>query len=211
MSTELFPNTRLYQTGYCVIFAKNITPGELLTRVTDRTLQPTPVSREEADTITMLDEDISEDDLPDLDTDGLQAAGLLDGDGPLLRAAAHGDWSFVIESEGPYLADTEVLKAVSRDTTALSACELESGSSWIAYAENEECLSSFDPLFPDDDHGSNPHRLEQLTSFRAALSRGSRADAFENALQKIQQELRCAVPPETDAGRMLAIRISGSY
>ncbi|MER5384250.1 DUF6461 domain-containing protein [Streptomyces sp. NPDC002688] len=211
MSTEPFPNTRLYQTGYCVIFAKNITPGELLTRAAGRTVHPTSVSREEADTITMLDEDISEDDLPDLDTDDLQVAGLLDGNGPLLRAGTYGDWSFAIESEGPYLADTEMLKAVSHDTTALSAYELESGSSWIAYAENGECLSSFDPLFPDDDHGSNPHRLEQLTGFRAALSRGRRADAFENALQKIQQELRCAVPPETDAGRMLAIRISGSY
>src|SRR5690242_17751538 len=105
MSTEIFPNTRLYQTGYCVIFAKNITPDELLDRAGGGGLQPTPVSREEADTITMLDEDISEDDLPDLDTDHLQAAGLLDGDGPLLRAGAYGDWSFVIESEGPYLAD----------------------------------------------------------------------------------------------------------
>lgn len=211
MSTDIFPNTRLYPTGYCVIFAKNITPGELLARAAGRTLQPTPIGREEADTITMLDEDISEDDLPDLDPDALQAAGLLDADGPLLRAGQYGDWSFAVESEGPYLADVEVLRTVSRGTTALSACELESGSSWIAYAENGVCLSSFDPLFPDDEHGTDPSRLEQLTNFRQALSSGERADAFENALQKIQQELRCTVLPETDAGRMSAIRISGAY
>ncbi|MGW1537413.1 DUF6461 domain-containing protein [Streptomyces aureus] len=174
MSTDNFPNTRLYPTGCCAIFAKNITPGELLARAAGRTLQPTPIGREEADTITMLDEDITEDDLPDLDPDDLQAAGLLDADGPLLRAGTYGDWFFAVESEGPYLADAEVLKAVSRGTTALSACELESGPSWIAYAENGECLSSFDPLFPDDDHGELRTRSAEARTFLNTSSRTPR-------------------------------------
>ncbi|MFD4413589.1 hypothetical protein [Streptomyces sp. NPDC058476] len=76
------------------------------------------MSRTQAEIIVALGEDISEDDLPELDIDELHSAGILQDDGPLLRAGTHGDWSFVIEPEGPYLANDEVLKTVSHDTEA---------------------------------------------------------------------------------------------
>jgi hypothetical protein len=208
MSNEVFPNMRLYQFGYCAIFAKGISPYDLLTRAADASVQPMAVSRAEAEVITMRGDDISADDLPGLDPDALHEAGLLEGHRTLLRAAAHGDWSFGVEAEGVYLAADEILAAISRGTAALSVRESESGSSWIAYAEDGDILSSFDPLFPDDDYGQSTDRLEQLTRYREAINGGERADAFANAVRAIQRQLQCAVPAELDEHRMLAIGIA---
>ncbi|MGW7244598.1 DUF6461 domain-containing protein [Streptomyces sp. NPDC054804] len=208
MDTETFPNTQLYQFGYCAIFAKGMSPGELLSRAAGAPVQPTAVSRADAETITMLGADITEDDLPGLDADALREAGLLEGHSTLLRAGSQGDWSFVIEAESTYLAADAVLSAISHGTAALSLREIESGSSWIAYAENGDVLNSFDPLYPDTDYGKNPGRLEQLTGYREAIDNGERADAFISAARTIQHQLRCAVPPEADAGQMLAIGVA---
>ncbi|MET9088976.1 DUF6461 domain-containing protein [Streptomyces sp. NPDC004237] len=208
MSTETLPNMRLYQFGYCTIFAKDVSPVELLTRASGAPAQPIALSRAEAETITMLGEDLTEDDLPDLDADALAEAGLLAAGSTLLRAGTYGDWSFVIETESTYLAADEILAAISHGTAALSLREGESGSSWIAYAENGDLLSSFDPLYPDADYGTNPDRLAQLTGYREAITTGERAEAFVNAAHAIQQALRCAVPAAADADRMPAIRIA---
>ncbi|MFE6338760.1 DUF6461 domain-containing protein [Streptomyces sp. NPDC057798] len=210
MSMEIFPNTLLYEFGYCAIFAKGIAPADLLARATDGDTQPVTLSRVEADVIVARGEDADEEDLPDQDLDALYAAGLFD-DGPLLRAGSHGGWSFVIEAEGPYLADDEVLKAVSEGTVALAVRESESGSTWICYAENGDLLSSFDPLFPDQDYGTQPQVLEELTGHVEAIRAGQRPDAFTNAVGKIRQALHCTVPPEADAGPLLAVRIAGGY
>ncbi|PTM98221.1 hypothetical protein C7821_103435 [Streptomyces sp. VMFN-G11Ma] len=208
MSNETFPNMRLYPFGYCAIFVKGASPTELLARAAGTSAQPIALSRAEADIITMRGDDIGADDLPGLDTDGLREAGLLEGHGTVLRAGRHGDWSFAVEAEGVHLAADEILAAMSRDTVALSLRESDSGSSWIAYAEDGDILSSFDPLFPDDDYGNNTARLEQLTRYREAISGGQRADAFVNAVRAIQHALRCTVPAELDEHRMPAIGIA---
>ncbi|MEV7325652.1 DUF6461 domain-containing protein [Streptomyces sp. NPDC093970] len=208
MDTETFPNMQLYQFGYCAIFAKGMSPGELLSRAAGAPVQPTAVSRAEAETITMLGDDITEDDLPGLDADALREAGLLEGHNTLLRAGSHGDWSFVIEAETTYLAADAVLSAISHGTAALSLRETESGSTWIAYAENGDILNSFDPLYTDTDYGKNPDRLEQLTGYRKAINNGERADAFTSAARTIQQQLHCAVPLEVDAAQLPAIGIT---
>lgn len=210
MSMEAFPSTLLYEFGYCAIFAKDVSPAALLARASGGETRPVGLSRTEAEIIIERGEDVDEEDLPDQDLEDLHAAGMFD-DGPLLRAGSHGDWSFMIEPEGPYLADDEILKAVSKGTVALAMRESASGSSWIAYAENGDILSSFDPLFPDQDYGTQPRVLEERTGHREAIRAGQRADAFPNAVRKIQQELGCIIPPEADAGRLLAIRIAGSY
>ncbi|MDQ0955987.1 hypothetical protein QFZ24_009996 [Streptomyces phaeochromogenes] len=211
MSTSIFPNSQLYETGYCALFVRGVSPTELLTRVSGGEIQPVLVTRLEADAVKALGEDIDEDDVPELNVDELHSSGMLDNSGPLLRAGTHNNWSFVIESEGPYLASDEILAAASRDTVALSARLSETGSTWISYAENSEILSSFDPLFPQHDYGKRPATLEELTGFREAIDSGDRSEAYENAVRKIQQELQCAVPQEADAGRLLAVRIAGGY
>ncbi|MDQ1033098.1 hypothetical protein QF035_010680 [Streptomyces umbrinus] len=211
MSTSIFPNSQLYRTGYCALFVRGVSPTELLTRVSGGEIQPVLVTRLEADAVKALGEDIDEDDVPELNVDELHSSGMLDNSGPLLRAGTHNNWSFVIESEGPYLASDEILAAASRDTVALSARLSETGSTWISYAENSEILSSFDPLFPQHDYGKRPATLEELTGFREAIDSGDRSEAYENAVRKIQQELQCAVPQEADAGRLLAVRIAGGY
>lgn len=212
MSTSIFPNSQLYGTGYCALFVRGISPAELLTRVSGREIQPVPLTRLEVDAVKApLGEDIDEDDVPELNVDELHSSGMLGNSGPLLRAGTHNDWSFVIESEGPYLASDEIIAAASRDTVALSARLSETGSTWISYAENSEILSSFDPLFPQHDHGKRPATLEELTGFREAIDSGNRSEAYENAVRKIQQELQCAVPQEADAARLLAVRVAGGY
>jgi hypothetical protein len=211
VSTSIFPNSQLYGTGYCALFVRGVSPTELLTRVSGGEIQPVLVTRLEADAVKALGEDIDEDDVPELNVDELHSSGMLDNSGPLLRAGTHNNWSFVIESEGPYLASDEILAAASRDTVALSARLSETGSTWISYAENSEILSSFDPLFPQHDYGKRPATLEELTGFREAIDSGDRSEAYENAVRKIQQELQCAVPQEADAGRLLAVRIAGGY
>ncbi|MFF5011078.1 DUF6461 domain-containing protein [Streptomyces phaeochromogenes] len=211
MSTSVFPNSQLYGTGYCALFARGISPTELLTRVSGREIQPVLLTRLEADAIKSLGEDIDEEDVPDLNVDELHSSGMLDNSGPLLRAGIHGDWSFVVEPEGPYLASDEIFASVSRDTVALSARLSETGSTWISYAENSEILSSFDPLFPQHDYGKRPATLEELTGFREAIDSGDRSEAYENAVRKIQQELQCAVPQEADAAKLLAVRVAGVY
>lgn len=211
MSISIFPNSQLYGTGYCAFFVRGISPTELLTRVSGREIQPVPLTRLEADAIKALGEDIDEDDVPELNTDELNSSGMLQNSGPLLRAGTHGDWSFVVESEGPYLASDEILASVSRDTVALSVRVSEAGSTWISYAENSEILSSFDPLFPQHDYGKRPATLEELTGFREAIDSGDRSEAYENAFRKIQQELQCAMPQEADAAKLLAVRVAGVY
>ncbi|WP_405958497.1 DUF6461 domain-containing protein [Streptomyces phaeochromogenes] len=211
MSANTFPNSQLYDTGYCVLFVKNVSPAELLTRVSGGQIHSVPLARLEAEAIKALGEDVEEEDVPSLNVDELHSSGILDNSGPLLRSGTHGDWSFVVESEGPYLASDEILARVSRDTVALSARRIETGSTWISYAENGEIFSSFDPLFPQHDYGQHPAVLEELTGFREAIDSGNRSEAYENALRKIQQELQCAVPQEADAPRLLSIRIAGVY
>ncbi|MGI3225058.1 DUF6461 domain-containing protein [Streptomyces sp. GTA36] len=211
MNTSIFPNLQLYGTGYCALFARGISPTELLTRVSGSEIQPVLLTRLEADAIKALGEDIGEEDVLDLNVDELHSSGLLDSSGPLLRSGIHGDWSFVVESEGPYLASDEILAFVSRGAVALSVRLSEAGSTWISYAENSEILSSFDPLFPQHDYGKRPATLEELTGFREAIDSGDRSEAYDNAVRKIQKELRCAVPQEADAPRLLAVRITGGY
>ncbi|MFS8202572.1 DUF6461 domain-containing protein [Streptomyces sp. CWNU-52B] len=211
MSARIFPNSQLYGTGYCVLFVRDISPAELLAKAAGEKAWTTLLNRLEADAIKTFGEDIEEVDVPDLDVEELHSSGMLNNSGPLLRAGSYGDWSFVIESEGPYLASDEILASVSRGTAALSARLSETGSTWLAYAENGEILSSFDPLFPEQDYGKRPTVLEELTGYREAITGGDRAESYENAFRKIQQELACAAPLEVDAPRLLAVRITGVY
>lgn len=211
MSVNLFPNSRLYETGYCVIFAKGISAIELLTRVAKGRIHHIELTRMETEAIKMLGEDIEDDLVSELSMDELRGSGILADDGPLLRAGTCGEWSFVVESEGPYLAGEGILAKASRDTVALSAQLSETMAAWISYAESGEVASSFDPLFPDQDYGNRPGALEALTGYRQSIDSGERSESYENAFRKIQRELGCAVPQEIDSGRLPAIRIPGGY
>lgn len=211
MNTDIFPNSQSYETGYCALFARGISPAEILARAAGGSIHPILLNRLEAEAVKALGEDIEEEDIPDLNLDELRSSGVLDNSGPLLRSGSHGHWSFVIETEGPYLAREEVLESVSRSTVALSIRLSETSSAWISYAQDQEILSSFDPLFPEHDYGKRIEVLNQLTGYRAAIESGERSDAYENAIRKIQRELHCTIPAEADAGRLLAIRIAGGY
>ncbi|MFJ6628898.1 hypothetical protein GA0115250_13635 [Streptomyces sp. BvitLS-983] len=208
---SMFPNSQLYETGYCVIFARGINPAEILARVSGQKVFQFHLNRIEAEAIKALGEDIEEEDVPDLNLEELYESGILNNSGPLLRAGTYNDWSFAIESEGPYLADDRLLRTASQNTEAISARVSETGSKWISYAERGEILSSFDPLFPHHDYGSRPSILEGLTNYQEAISRGNRADSFENAFREIQHALNCAVPKEADALRLLTVRVAGAY
>ncbi|WP_406135325.1 DUF6461 domain-containing protein [Streptomyces sp. NBC_01089] len=211
MNTEIFPNSKIYENGYCVVFARGITPRELLARVTGRDIPPIFLSRSESDAVKAFGEDLSDDDIPDLDIEVLHSSKITGTDGPLIRAGSCGNWSFAIESEGPYLADVDILKSISRDTVVLAASETETAAAWISYLENGETLSSFDPLFPDNDYGKSPEVLERLTGHIEAIKNGDRTEAHVNAMRRIQESLDCAFPQNVDTGRLLAVRIAGGY
>ncbi|MEU8352282.1 DUF6461 domain-containing protein [Streptomyces sp. NPDC048845] len=209
MNTKTFPNSQLYRTGYCAMFARRVSPSDLLAKMTSRQIHPIPLNRMEAEAVKAFGGNIEEELIPDLDIGDLHLSGLLTEEGPLLRAGTYGDWSYVIESEGSYLTKEELLESASSGTVAFSARLAETGSSWISYAEDGKILSSFDPLFPYQDYGQRPEVLEALTGYRESIDSGDRSESYENALRKIQQELNCVVPHEADAARMLAIRIRG--
>ncbi|OUD00147.1 DUF6461 domain-containing protein [Streptomyces swartbergensis] len=211
MTSDIFPNRQLYQFGYCAVFATGIAPAELLARAGGQALHPVALTRAEAVSIEALGEDISEEDVPEVDFEQLKDSGVLGSDGPVLRAGAHDGWSFVIEPEGSYLAAHDIVKSVSRETVALCVRDSESGSCWISYAEDGEILSSFDPLFPDSDYGTRPDVLDRLTGHVAAINNGDRADAYVNAVRTIQQWLQCTAPQEADEERLLTIRIANGY
>jgi hypothetical protein len=211
VTSDIFPNHQLYQFGYCAIFAKGVAPAELLARVGGEGLHPVALTRAATALIEALGEDIGEDDVPDVSMDQLQNSGLLAADGPILRAGEYDGWSFVIEPEGSYLAADDILKSVSRETVALSLRDSESGSSWISYAQDGEILSSFDPLFPDSDYGTQPEVLKELTGHVAAITNGDRADAYANAVRAIQQRLQITVPQEADETGLLTIKIEDGY
>ncbi|MDF4253803.1 DUF6461 domain-containing protein [Streptomyces sp. WMMB303] len=208
---KLLPNSELYDTGYCALFVRRISPADILSRISGDECRAVLVDRMEAEAIKMAGEDLEEEDVPELDIDELRSSGMICADGPLLRAGTHEDWCFVIESEGPYLAKQEIIRSVSRGAVALSALKSETGITWISYAEDEEILSSFDPLLPQCDTGLRPDVLDNITGYREAIERGAPAKAHQNALRKIQYELGCAVPQEADAPRLLAVRIPGGY
>ncbi|MFF4309636.1 DUF6461 domain-containing protein [Streptomyces sp. NPDC001507] len=209
MNSELFPNSQLYDTGYCVIFTKHVPPADLLSRVAGRAVTQLSLNRLEAEIIEAQGEEIEEEDVPELDLDEIRDGGFLDSSGPLVRCGTHGDWSFVVETSGSYLARDEVISAVSQGTVALSL--RETGSTWIAYAEYGTILSSLDPLFPEHDYGKRPEVLANLSGFRTALDAGDRSDAYEIARRRIQEALGCAMPQEVDDARLLAARIPDVY
>ncbi|MFD5315005.1 DUF6461 domain-containing protein [Streptomyces ardesiacus] len=212
MSIEIFPSLQLYDTGYCIIFAKSVQPEDLLLRVTGGSpLFTIYLNREEMELVKALGEDIEPDDVPHLNLEELESAGILDNSGPLLRSGMQQEWSFIVEPEGSYLAADAILESASSGTVALCARLSETGSSWISYAESGEILSSFDPLFPDRDYGKRPEVLDQLTGHRNAIGRGERSEAYENALHQIQQRLGCVVPPSIDADRLPAVRVPDQY
>ncbi|MER7350444.1 DUF6461 domain-containing protein [Streptomyces aurantiacus] len=208
MSAKTLPNSQLYEFGYCVIFAKGISPTELLDRVAGEKVTPIALSRAEADAIQELGEDLDEGDIPGLDMDELRDSGMLDNERALVRAGTYGDWAFAVEPMGLCLSEDEILESVSHGTSALSVTLNDSMASWIAYAEDGEILSHFDPLFPEQDRGTNPQILEELTGYRAAIEDGDRASSYERALHKIQRELHCDVPQEADEASLPAIRVS---
>ncbi|MFF8939130.1 DUF6461 domain-containing protein [Streptomyces paradoxus] len=210
-TNDIFPNRQLYQFGYCAVFAKSVAPAELLARAGGEGLHPVALTRTETAHIEALGEDIDEDYVHDVSLAQLQDSGILASDGPVLRAGEHEGWSFVIEPEGSYLAADDIVKSASRQTVALSLRDSESGSCWISYAEDGEILSSFDPLFPDNDYGTRPEVLKELTGLVAAISNGDRADAYANAVRAIQQRLQCTVPQEADESRLLTIKIAEGY
>ncbi|MGW7825122.1 DUF6461 domain-containing protein [Streptomyces puniciscabiei] len=209
MNRPLFPNLQLYDNGYCVIFAKNVSPVDLLSRAAGHAVTTVPLSRMEAELIQAVGEEIEEEDVPEVNFDTLLNGGFLDSSGPLIRSGTYHDWSFVIESSGSYLARDEVLSAVSHRTTALSL--RETGSAWIAYAEHGEILSSFDPLFPEQEYGKRPEVLAELTGFQVTVGAGDGSHSYEVAMRKIQEGLGCAMPQEVDDARLLAARIPGVY
>jgi hypothetical protein len=211
MSVGTFPNVNLYEAGYCAILVRGISPQELLSRLPDEKSSLINLDRSELEAIKAFGSDVEEEDVPELDFDELERSGILASDGPLLRAGIHDGWAFVVESEGPYLAKEEILKSASRGTAALSAQLSETAAAWISYAEDGEILSSFDPLFPESDYGKNPATLEALTGYRRAISRGDRAESYENALRQIQGALQCAMPATVDAARLPSVRIAARY
>ncbi|MFJ8798552.1 DUF6461 domain-containing protein [Streptomyces sp. NPDC102487] len=211
MSAEIFPNSNLYETGYCVILVRDISPEEALSRIPYSKSGLIGLDRNDFDAIKALGSDVDQDDVPQVNINDLESSGILDSNGPLLRAGSYASWAFMIEPEGPFLAKEEVLKAVSRETTALSVQLSETAAAWISYAEDGEILSSFDPLFPDSDYGTRPTALENLTGYRAAIDAGERADAYENALRQIQESLQCALPATVDAGRLPSVRVDDEY
>ncbi|MEU5833072.1 DUF6461 domain-containing protein [Streptomyces diacarni] len=207
---RLLPNRELYDTGYCALFVRGMSPTGLLCEITGQKCPPVFLDRMEAEMIKMTGEDLEEDDVPELDIEELRYSGIC-AEGPLVRAGTYGDWCYAIESDGPYLAKKEVIRSVSRGTVALSAFKGETGPAWISYAENGEILSSFDPALPHIDSGSRPDVLDRITGHREAIERSDSDGSPDSVLGKIQHELGCAVPQEADSPRLLAIRIPGGY
>ncbi|MFG3257314.1 DUF6461 domain-containing protein [Streptomyces sp. NPDC048172] len=208
---KLLPNSDLYDTGYCALFVRGTSPEALLAGIAGDAYHPVQLDRMEAEMIKMAGEDLEDDDVPELDFDELCDSGMICDEGPLLRAGTHDGWCFAIESEGPYLAREEIIRAASRGTVALLALRVETGLTWISYAEDGEILSSFDPLLPHYDNGSRPDVLDSITGYRQAIERRGSMGAHDSALRKIQHALGCAVPQEADEPRLLAIRIPGGY
>ncbi|MFG2434620.1 DUF6461 domain-containing protein [Streptomyces sp. NPDC048508] len=211
MNESIFPNSDLYETGYCVIFVQGISPMDVLCRIPHRRSRAVELDRSELEAIKALGAEVEQGDISEVNLDELERSGILHSNGPLLRAGRYGDWAFVVESEGPFLAKEEILKAVSGGTAALFAQMSETAAAWISYAEDGEILSSFDPLFPDSDYGKWPAILDGLTGYRKAIDSGERADAYENALRKIQEALKCAVSPAVDAVRLPTVRVADGY
>ncbi|MFE2584668.1 DUF6461 domain-containing protein [Streptomyces sp. NPDC059378] len=209
MSTVPFPSSQQYETGYYSLFARGVDPAELLLKVSKNPGRPILLDRSEAEAIKIFGIDIDGEDVPGLDLDELQASGILEDDRPLLRAGSHGGWSFVIESEGPYLGQERILEVASIGTIAFSAGLTEVQAGWISYAEDGQILSSFDPLFPEQDYGKNPLIFEGVTEYREAILSGQRHEAYENAFRQIQRKLRCIIPQEVDAHRLLSVRAAG--
>ncbi|MFD7677098.1 DUF6461 domain-containing protein [Streptomyces sp. NPDC060187] len=211
MNANIFPNSHLYETGYCVIFVREVSPMDAISRIPYAKTDVVYLDRSELEAIKALGNEVDQDDVPGVNIDDLESSGIMDSSGPLLRAGSHAAWTFIVEPEGPFLAKEEVLQAVSRETSALLAQMSETAAAWISYAQDGEILSSFDPLFPGSDYGKQPAALEGLTGYRKAIDGGERADAYENCLRQIQKSLGCAMPTTVDAVKLPSVRVPDGY
>lgn len=125
---------------WTVTFVRDLTPAELLTRMTvdPETLAP----RDAAD----LPDDLGED--------------LMDDEEPVVTSGVDGSWTWAWEQGGTHGLDERILRTVSAGTEAVVLHFNEKPMHWFKYAAGGEVVVDFHTLQAIEPAGQDPARLD---------------------------------------------------
>jgi hypothetical protein len=126
-----------FDLGFCLTFARGVSPDELLVRMG-------------TDPDTLLARTRTEAEYLQIDP---HAPGLV------VRVGRAGEWAFGLESCGNHGSRDEVLSEVSRGTQALSTVYTGDGTRFFSYAEDGVEVCWFDVDSPSRGTGSDPNFL----------------------------------------------------
>lgn len=176
MSSESFEwIDQEFDLGFCLTFARGITPGELLVRMG-------------TDPDTVKTRTRSEAEALELDPDGRRH---------VVRVGRSGEWAFGLESWGNHGSRGEVLTEVSRGTQALSTVYTGDGTRFFSYAEDGEQLCWFDVDSPSRRTGSDPDfLLPEMTAEGLMDTADDNLDAGAAMLRVIRARFDVTVPRE---------------
>jgi hypothetical protein len=177
-----------FREGFCVSFARNISPTELMTRMGGDPETALSLTREEAEELEMDDPDA----------------------GAIIRFGEYVGWAFAIQSWGAHGLGHPTIERMSSLTEAVSLASLESGIKWLCYAVDGVVSCEFDMTLPHLKRGSQPERfdaaIERLGIGTVAAGRGLAAAG----LQLITSELGADLPQDSVSSQPLpAARILG--
>lgn len=162
-----------------------LSPNDAINIIAGRETATTPLTRHEATAVE------------------LNGAGTA-GPGHVIRAGSWSQWAYVIQDFGGISAGHAAVEMLSRTTRTLGL-SCANASAWICYAEDGHVLSSFDPLFPDQNYGRNPSRLIQLAG--EYPGDGARAESYASRLQWLESGLPVGIPSSEAEEKLPAARI----
>ncbi|TDC24479.1 hypothetical protein E1265_09570 [Streptomyces sp. 8K308] len=174
----------LYETGYCLTFARGLTPEELLSRLgADLSISAHMTLTEAAEKQTGLPWSQS-----------------------VVRVGAHRDWAYSIEDAGSHGARPAILENVSEGTQALALLKTADITHRFTFAEFGHVVCSFDPTTPNIRSGSDPDRLlSWLERLTASATDGEIINGDDVILRMASEAFNAYVPRSHVAtGRLLS-------
>lgn len=210
MATDLSQLNTDYREGYAVTITYGISAHEALCRLAGRSVTTIELDWAEAIMLELNGIDAAIDNFPDLDEEELQGASMGDA-GSIIRALETPGWALTIQNFGGTSSGHEPVSALSRQTRTVGLSSSVNSSAWICYGENERILSSFDPLFPEADYGSDPNVLVLRAGVYQPEHGIGREYSFESRLRWIGRGLSIDLPPGGTTGKLPAAKIGLSH
>ncbi|WP_189135467.1 DUF6461 domain-containing protein [Wenjunlia tyrosinilytica] len=178
----------VFDLGFCVTFARDVEPDELLVRMGGDPGAAVSLSAAEAETRELEDEDA----------------------GPIVRVGSYPGWAFAVEIWGAHGTRDEVVRAVSAKTEAVVLLRNANAVKRFVHAQDGVIVCSFDVDLPHLRTGSDPDRLlPHMERVGLAPEIGPDVDASQAMLSLAVSAFGVGLPrDEVQSGVLPASRVT---